>query len=232
MGEHRSTRGERRRRKEAGEPQLHEGVGEQKPREQPGHHRVGEAAEYGPSGLLSGVVALATLAGVGVAALQWSTIKAQTDLTAESVRLARVSAESTQRAWSLIDNIRPVRTFEPGRSNLFEIITKNYGHTPARGGIVGVGSILPVGEHPPNVDDKRSTAIIIEGPGQKSYAFAETNVINQETIDAIHRGDQVMWVSGLIHYADPFGDHRTRFCARWDLKRNHLSACEFGNTAD
>ena len=139
------------------------------------------------------------------------------DFSMENVHMTRQSMQLEQRAWIFVTETR-VSDFQVGKPLHIALAVKNTGRTLARNVQIAVQiDPLPKGHAPEPKLDRAETRGTIPPNGTLlidiSRGRNHPEGLTEEGLEAIQRGELVVWVYGTIHYDDVFETRQaTMFC--------------------
>ena len=139
------------------------------------------------------------------------------DFSMENVHRTRQAMQLEQRAWIFVTETR-VSDFQVGRPLNIALAVKNTGRTLARNVQIAVQiDPLPKGHAPEPKLDRAETRGTIPPNGTLlidiSRGRNHPEGLTEEGLQAIQRGELVVWVYGTIHYDDVFETRQaTMFC--------------------
>lgn len=153
------------------------------------------------------------------------------------IKFSVENARMDQRAWVTIIATALSKELVAGETPEVRITFANSGRTPARG--VSIHGVVFVGPEPePRLPAQEPAGIkslvskMVLGPSNtKESRIPSLDAIDQESIDAIRKGDTRLIVQGVVNYLDIFDvPHETFFA--FDYRMNAgllLSGCKNGN---
>jgi hypothetical protein len=146
-------------------------------------------------------IALLTFVYVRYSRAQWAVMR-------EQLNEMKTASALDQRAWvGTIDESQ--LTFTLGQNVVVVVPVKNSGKTPAlMVTTVAAMRTIDTGRFPEFNDLKEPTGVGVIQPNAATYmSIFSKEVLTQEIVEELTRGDRVLWIYGTITYNDIFSHH-------------------------
>jgi len=134
-----------------------------------------------------------------------------------AVNLSQEQFKHSARPYVIVENVDAER-FMAGLPLVVRLSLRNAGNTPALAGRVRhwFNTTTAQLEAEPPIPDEIATSTLLIGPQATVRFTTQTEVVTPAQANALERNEQVLYLSGIIDYADAFKDeHQTCFCFRF-----------------